>query len=353
MNIIVLCGGLSKERDVSITSGKSVAEALRRCGHKAVLVDLFFGYTMPYEKPADVFDAPYFDDLGGIETEVPDLDSLVSQRQGGYERMGSNVLEVCAASDIVFMALHGDDGEDGKVQAMFDLAGIKYTGTGSFGSSLAMNKDIAKQLFIKHGINTPNGITFAKSEKKEFDNSGKAEFYPNIGFPCVVKPCNGGSSVGTTIVENYNDYGKALDFAFKYDSVAIIEQYIKGRECDVGIIAEKALPAIEICPKSGFFDYKNKYQSGMTDEYCPADLSDDIELRLIEEALKVFAALKLEVYARMDFIVDKDGVVWCLEANTLPGLTPASLMPKEAAADGLTYDEFCELIISESMKKYI
>ena len=143
-----------------------------------------------------------------------------------------------------------------------------------------------------------------------------------------------------------------MELGFRYEDNLIVEQYVKGRECDVGVICGKALPVIEICPKNGWFDYTNKYQSGMTDEYCPADIPEDIAKKLQEAAVKVFDALFLEVYSRMDFIVDESGTPWCLEANTLPGLTPASLMPKEAAAAGIPYDEFCELIVTESLKKY-
>lgn len=341
MNIIVLCGGLSAERDVSITSGKMAAQALRRKGHKAVLVDLFFGYTLPFEKAEDIFDAEYFDDLGGISTDVPDLEALRKIR-GGKGRIGANVVEVCSAADIVFLALHGEDGEDGKIQAMLDLYDIKYTGTGTLGSSMAMNKEIAKKLFEQNGILTPHGITVNVNDSE----------YKNVGFPCVVKPRSGGSSVGTSVVEREEDYMQALEFGFKYEDDLIVEQYVKGRECDVGVICGKALPVIEICPKSGWFDYTNKYQSGMTDEYCPADIPEETAAHLQDAAVKVFDALMLEVYSRMDFIVDENGKAWCLEANTLPGLTPASLMPKEAAAAGIPYDDFCELIVTESLKKY-
>ena len=342
MNIIVLCGGLSQERDVSIISGRHAAAALRELGHRAVLVDLFYGYTLPYDKPEDVFCADYFDDLGGISDEVPDLEAVKSSRPDGLGRMGRNVLDICAAADLVFMALHGEDGEDGKVQAMFDLAGIRYTGTGSLGSALAMNKGVAKQLFAENGILTPHGITVRRSDK----------IYADVGFPCVVKPRSGGSSVGTSVVQKEEEYAAALEFAFRYEDTVIVEQYIRGRECDVGVLAGQVLPAIEICPKSGFFDYKNKYQAGMTDEYCPADLPEQTEQLLRQQALKVFDALMLDVYARMDFIVDEQGRAWCLEANTLPGLTPASLMPKEAAAAGLSYNEFIRTIVSRSMEKY-
>jgi len=296
---------------------------------------------LPYEKAEDIFDAEYFDDLGGIGEDVPDLEALRKQR-GGRGRIGANIIEVCSAADIVFLALHGEDGEDGKVQAMFDLYDIKYTGTGTLGSSVAMNKEVAKKLFAQSGILTPKGITVNKYDAE----------YANVGFPCVVKPRSGGSSVGTSVVDCEDDYAAALELGFKYEDNLIVEQYVKGRECDVGVICGKALPVIEICPKSGWFDYTNKYQSGMTDEYCPADIPEETAKLLQEAAVKVFDALLLEVYSRMDFIVDEAGKAWCLEANTLPGLTPASLMPKEAAAAGIPYDEFCELIVTESLKKY-
>jgi D-alanine-D-alanine ligase len=271
------------------------------------------------------------------------LDALISARgKDSKSRIGDNIIQVCRAADIVFMALHGADGEDGKIQALFELEGIKYTGTGSLGSAIAMNKGVAKQIFQQNNILTPVGIVVTKGAKP----------YDNVGFPCVVKPRSGGSSVGTSVVNDISEYEKALELAFQVEDNAIVEQYISGRETDVGVIDGRALPPIEICPKTGFYDYKNKYQSGMTDEYCPADFDKQTTEKLKKAAVDVYNALMLEVYARMDFIVDKDGKVWCLEANTLPGLTPMSLMPQEAAADGLDYDAFIAEIVSRSMKKY-
>ena len=343
MNIIVLCGGLSPERDVSITSGTKAAAALRKKGHNVVLIDLFFGYTKPYEKPEDVFKNGQSDDAAVIGETAPDLESIRRSRaQNNDSRMGDNIIEICRAADIVFLALHGADGEDGKIQATFDMAGIKYTGTGHLGSAMAMSKKIAKQLFLQNNIRTPEGITVCKNSPP----------YKNVGFPCVVKPCSGGSSVGTSVVFSPADYEKALDFAFQYEDDVIVEQYVKGRECDVGVITGRALPVIEIRPKSGFYDYKNKYQSGMTDEFCPADLPSELSEKLQRTAEHVFSVLLLDVYGRMDFIVDDSGEVWCLEGNTLPGLTPLSLLPQEAAAVGMSYEDLCETIITESLKKY-
>lgn len=344
MNIIVLCGGLSAERDVSLASGKMAAGALCRLGHKAVAVDMFFGYTGTYNSPEEIFSLPVPELTAAIGTDAPDLEALRASRGADIRgRIGKNIPEICAAADIVFLALHGSDGEDGKIQALFDLYEIKYTGTSPLGSAISLDKDIAKKLLAAGGINVPNGIVVSKSDSE----------HKNVGFPCVVKPKSGGSSVGTSVVEREEDYLPALELAFKYEDSVIVEQFIRGRECDVGVLNGKALPVVEICPKSGFFDYKNKYMDGMTDEYCPADLPESITAELQAAALKVFDILRLGVYARMDFIVDSTGKIWCLEANTLPGLTPSSLLPKEAAAAGIGYDELCGLIVEKSMEKYL
>lgn len=343
MNIIVLCGGLSAERDVSITSGTMVAAALRRRGHRAVLVDLFFGYPHTYGSPEDVFDRLADEGIAGVGESAPDLEAVKKSRgDGGGSRIGKNVLEVCAAADIVFLALHGEDGEDGKIQATFDLCGIKYTGSGSLGSAVAMNKTVAKELFLQNGINTPRGISLNKHEGTS----------ASVGFPCVVKPSSRGSSVGVSIVTAPEDYEAALRLAFSYEDDIIVEQYIKGRECDVGVLGGKALPVIEICPKTGFYDYKNKYQSGLTDEFCPADLPPALTEKLQRAAEQVYKALRFDVYARMDFIADEAGEIWCLEGNSLPGLTPVSLLPQEAAAVGMSYEDLCEAIIDLSLQKY-
>jgi len=325
MKIVVLCGGLSAERDVSLSSAAQSSAALRRCGHDVTCVDLFLGVVEPTAK---------------ISATAPDLDALREIRPG-KSRIGDDVFALCQAADLVFIALHGTDGEDGKIQAAFDLIGVKYTGTGVLGSALAMNKSVAKAVMDQSGIKVAKGITLHRGGAVE-----------NVGFPCVVKPCSGGSSVGTSIVQNAAEYEKALTEAFRYDDSVVVEQFVGGRECDVGVIAGRALPVIEICPREGFFDYKSKYQEGLTDEICPAPFDPETTTRLQDTAFAVFHALNLEVYARMDFIVSDSGEIYCLEANTLPGLTPASLMPQEAAAAGINYDAFISLIVEESLKKY-
>lgn len=341
MDIVVLCGGYSTERDVSLKSGAMIASSLRRSGHRAVLIDAFFGYTGEYSNPKDVFEKTGEEALSDITSEVPDLEELKKRRnQPGDSRLGANVMEICRAADIVFLALHGSDGEDGRLQAAFDIEGIRYTGCNYLGSAIAMNKTAAKDMMRAHGIRVPEGRTIRRD-----DADGSAP-----GFPCVVKPNTSGSSVGTSVVHDEREYLAALDFAFMYGDEAVVERYIKGREVDVGVINGVALPPIEIRPKSGFFDYKNKYQDGMTDEICPTDFPEDVKAELMDTAVRVFRALYLDVYARMDFIVCEDGSIYCLEANTLPGMTPASLMPKEAAVMGISYDSLCNMIIEESLK---
>ena len=342
MNIIVLCGGLSTERDVSISSGTCVTRALREKGHKAVLVDLFFGYSGTYGDPREVFDAPAEDFSYAVGETAPDLDALraESAKKGV---IGANVLELCRAADVVFLALHGEDGENGKLQATLDLNGIRYTGSGYLGSALAMNKELSKALFRAAGIPTPEGITVHRG----------AASYPDVGFPCAVKPCSGGSSVGTSIVERAEDYPAALAEAFRYEDAVIVERFVRGRELTVGVIDGEAMPVIEIIPKSGFYDYKNKYQAGLTEELCPAPLTPEQTAEAQSLALRVNEALMLDAYSRSDFLMDeKTGVMYCLEANSLPGMTPTSLIPRMGSEMGWSFGDVCEKIIAASLKKY-
>lgn len=343
MNIVVLCGGLSVERDVSITSGTMVAGALRERGHRVVLIDSYFGYPEPYENPEEIFQREQKSELILVGQEEPDLEKIkASRKQKGSGVLGYNVLEICLAADITFLALHGEEGENGKLQACFDIMGIKYTGCGHLGSALAMNKTITKHLLSCAGILTPRGITVYKGQGP----------YEDVGFPCVVKPCSGGSSVGTSIVGSREDYDKALDLAFKYESGVIVEQYIKGRELTVGVIDGKAMPVIEIIPKEGFYDYKNKYQAGATQELCPAPIGDEKTREVQRLSERVNEALMIESYCRADYLMDDKGDIYCLEANTLPGMTPTSLIPQMAEAEGMSFGGLCELIIKVSLKKY-
>ena len=250
-------------------------------------------------------------------------------------------------ADIVYMGLHGAEGENGKVQAAFDVLGIRYTGSGYLGSAMAMDKGVAKKMFQAAGIPTPKGFTVKKGEKDSVKR-----VVSEFGFPCVVKPCCGGSSVGVSFAENEAQYQDALELAFRYEDEVVVEECIHGREFSAGVVAGEALPVIEIIPKTGFYDYKTKYQAGMAEDVCPAELSEALTKEMQGYALDVYRELKLEVYGRIDFLLGRDNEMYCLEANTLPGMTPTSLLPQEALAVGVDYGTLCEKIIQEALKKY-
>ena len=341
MKIIVLAGGTSTEREVSLNSGKMVCKALRSKGHDAVLLDVFMGYES--ENPMELYQTQTDVDaaaeaLGGRMEEVEQLSKARKEARESF--FGENVLTLCKDADIVFMALHGQNGEDGKIQAAFDLLGIAYTGAGYLGSALAMDKGLSKQIFLHYNVPTPKSVLFTKENSiKEMPFSG-----------AVVKPCCGGSSVGVTIAKTQEEYDKALAAAFALENEVLVEEYVSGREFSIGVMNGRALPVIEIEPLEGFYDYTNKYQAGKTKETCPANLPEDITKKLQKEAEHAYRALKLQVYARIDFLLDENNEIYCLEANTLPGMTATSLLPQEAAAEGVSFEELCEKIVVDSLK---
>ncbi|MEG0806666.1 MAG: D-alanine--D-alanine ligase [Lachnospiraceae bacterium] len=349
MNIVVLAGGLSTERDVSLVTGAGVTQALRKNGHQVLLMDVFLGYKEPGADLQGIFEhADKVDAVNaGIQEIAPDIESIKAMRTDKSANFfGPNVIKLCRMADIVFLGLHGSNGEDGRIQAAFDLFGIKYTGTGHLSSAVAMDKEISKKFFVGGGIPTPKGVIAIKGEKnltlKEAD----------VPLPCIVKPCCGGSSIGCTIVRREEEYGPALEEAFQYEDRVVVEQFIKGREFSVGVMQGKAMPVIEIAPVVGFYDYKNKYKAGSAVETCPAEIPDHITKEMQTYAEKVFQCLNFETYARMDFLLSENNNIYCLEANTLPGMTPTSLLPQEAAVLGADYPALCQEIVRISMEKY-
>lgn len=341
MKIVVLAGGTSTERDVSLSTGTMIYHALKSNGHQVVLLDVYLGYEGDIADPFEI-DKDWAVNIGTIKENNPDIAQIKALRKDQSDSFfGPHVIDFCTKADIVFIALHGENGEDGKLQAAFDLLGIKYTGTDYASSALAMDKAISKELFAFYHIPTPKGIRVRKGEPYSWST-----------YPCVVKVCNGGSSVGVSIAETAEEMESALANAFRYGDEAVVEQYIKGREFSVGVIGGKALPVIEIAPLEGFYDYKNKYQAGSAIETCPALLDEDISLRMQKIAEDVFRALRLKTYARMDFMLSKQNEIFCLEANTLPGMTPTSLLPQEAKAIGIEFPDLCEKIIEISLAKY-
>lgn len=347
MKIIVLAGGLSTERDVSLSSAAGICRTLIEKGHDAFLLDVFMGLPYDSDKLEEVFTLPGhgLEIAKNIATEEPDLAAVKASRPDQSDCfLGPNVIELCRMADITFIGLHGGEGENGKLQATFDLLGIKYTGPNSLGCAAAMHKGIAKQIFLESGVPTPNGVCIHKNKnKKDLESLG-------LSLPVVVKPCSGGSSIGVYIVHTEEEYNEALEKSFRYEDELVIEEYVKGREFACGIIDDKALPPIEIIPKTGFFDYANKYQDGATEEVCPANISEEISQKMQDYTVRAFHALKLDVYSRADFLLDADNNLYCLEMNTLPGMTAASLLPKEAAVTGIEYGDLCELIIKKSLE---
>lgn len=343
MKIVVLAGGLSPERNVSLSTGTMVAEALESKGHQVALVDMFFGVDSVEDLDA-LFGAPIEQAGKKVSRQAPDLDAVRRSRKGDSPSMfGPNVLELCARADVVFLALHGTCGEDGKVQATFDLLGIPYTGAGCLGSAIAMDKDLTKRL-VSDLVKTPGWRTV------EYTQDDIEELVCTAELPMVVKPVASGSSIGVSIAYTADELRAALTGGLALGGKTVLERYIKGRELQVGVLENAALPSIEIIPKVGFYDYENKYQPGAALEVTPADIPPEAEEKLRAATLRVYEALGLSVYSRADFILDSDGEPWFLEINTLPGMTPTSLLPQEAAAVGISYPELCQRIVDASLE---
>ena len=349
MKIVVLGGGISTERHVSLVTGTSVCKALRERGHKAIFVDMFLGLENYHGKLEDAFDAPDgFCGKVAIETTAPDLDAVRASREDkSPSRLGKDVLAICALADCVFLGLHGADGEDGKIQAALDLLGVPYTGSDYLGSAMAMDKAVAKRIMDSNGIRTP---AWRELRYTEADIPRLCEELP---VPCAIKVVNGGSSIGVQLPDSREELSSALRDVLRYGSRVIVEEKIHGREMTVPVLGESALCPIEIVPPEGSsFDYVAKYQSGSAAaaEICPAPIGEKETKLLQETALQFHRALGLSVYSRTDFILDSEGRAWCLEVNTLPGMTPASLIPKAAAVAGMSYGELCEKIVELSLQ---
>ncbi len=345
----MLGGGISTERHVSLVTGTSVCKALRERGHKAIFVDMFLGLENYHGALEDAFDAPDgFCGAVAIEKTAPDLRAVrASRADQSASRLGKDVLAICALADCVFLGLHGADGEDGKIQATLDLMGVPYTGSDYLASAMAMDKAVAKRIVGSFGVRTP---TWRELSFTEADIPRLCEELP---VPCAVKVVNGGSSIGVQLPDTREELFGALRDVLRYGSRVVVEDKISGRELTVPILGDRALCPIEIVPPEGSsFDYVAKYQSGKEGaaELCPAPISEAETLLLQEAALKAHRALGLSVYSRSDFILDGEGRAWWLEVNTLPGMTPASLIPKAAAVAGMSYGELCEAIVELSLQ---
>lgn len=342
MKIVVLAGGLSLERHVSLTSGAMVTQALRKSGHDVALVDLYFDNEETFEALAKK-EIPQ--DYFSVNTNIPDLFALQEKKGRNKENsIGLGVLDLCKQADLAFLALHGACGEDGRLQAVLELEGIAYTGSNHLASAIAMDKDLTKRLIF-------DKIPTAKWEKVTVTGENIDELIEITPLPVVVKPLNSGSSIGVSIVREKAALKKALEDCIILGGDTVLEELIVGREIQVAILGENTLPAIEIMVEQGFYDMENKYLPGKATEVCPADISSDVAEKLAQYALTAFQTIGLQVLARADFIVTEDGTPYFLEINTLPGMTPTSLVPQEAAATGMNYEELCQKIVDLSLKK--
>ncbi len=344
MNIVVLAGGISPERNVSLSSGTLICHALRGLGHRCVMMDPYFGTEEPISDA--LFDRESLcAEADRVGETAPDLAAVRAARPGDSPSdFGPGVLALCTLADIVFLGLHGQCGEDGRMQAAFDLMGIRYTGSGYLGSAVAMDKDMTKRAVLSAGVRTAAWQYVTVTEE------AIPALTETTALPCVVKPSDSGSSIGVSIARTKAELTDALHEVLRHGSRALLEQYIAGREIQVAVLEDRALPSIEIIPKTGFYDYKNKYQPGAAEEICPADVPEGVERELRATALKVHHLLGLSVYSRTDFILTPSGEIYFLEINTLPGMTPTSLVPQEAAAVGISYPELCQRIIDASLR---
>ncbi|MFC6169578.1 D-alanine--D-alanine ligase family protein [Loigolactobacillus jiayinensis] len=338
MKIVVLAGGRSPERNVSLSSGAKITNALREKGHAAVLIDLFLGDTLSdVHTVAEVFQRPAPAADYAISEEIITNDAIDALRTDATKGLfGPNVLEICTAADIVFLGLHGEAGENGKVQATFDLFGICYTGSDFISSGVTMNKRLAKQLLLQNKITTARYATV---------KVGQATPKLDFNFPIVVKPAQGGSSIGMEIVYDQETLVAALTTAWQFDNEVVLEEYIAGREFSVGVLNGQALPAIEITVADGWYDYEHKYQDNGATYQTPPQIPAAVHQQMQAMALQTMAALGLTNYGRIDFLWDGT-TIYVIEGNSLPGMTPHSLLPQEAAAVGISYADLCEQIIA-------
>jgi len=330
MNICVLTGGSSSERDVAIASAAQVVPALRGRGHRVTVADTVTGVVTGAAETALL--------ATRVASAPPDTAALARRER---EVLFGGLLQdpALTAADVVFLALHGGRGEDGTMQHLLDMTGIRYTGAGAVGSALAMDKDIAKRLF--QSVNVPTADWAMVRPESPAESAG---FAGRFGYPVVVKPSKQGSTVGLTVVKTPQGLQAAVELAAGHDDEVMLETFIPGRELTVGILGDAALAVGEIIPQHELFDYECKYTPGMSQEIFPADLPATVAQDVQRLGLEAHRALKLRGYSRVDFRLTPDGRLYCLEVNTLPGMTSTSLMPQSAAAVGIGFGELCERV---------
>jgi D-alanine-D-alanine ligase len=326
--IALLLGGSSSERAVSKSSGLSIYSALINLGYETKLIDPAYGKNQPKETDAFFSEKDF---------------STVSTR---------NYLEAVSSSlfddvDLAFLGLHGKWGEDGTIQSLLEVRGVKYSGSNVMSSAVAMDKAMSKIIFRHFNISTPKW--FMVERKNIEPDKIKKKIDEMIGYPCIIKPNDEGSTVGLAVCNNPAEVESGLKLSFEYSDRTMIEEFIEGRELTVTVLDKEALPVLEIRPKHGLYDYECKYTKGMSEYYVPADIPDDLAKALQKESLEAFNALGCSVYCRLDYRLDKNNNFSCLEANTLPGMTSTSLVPKMAKAVGISFEELIDRIIKLSL----
>ncbi|MDP3581925.1 MAG: D-alanine--D-alanine ligase [Ignavibacteria bacterium] len=329
MKIALILGGTSPEREVSKKTSKSILGALRELGHEVILVDPAYGLNQPKDEN-DFFAEKDFTELSNKNY----LDIINSQLFDDI--------------DVAFLALHGRWGEDGTIQSLLEMRGIKYTGSGILASSLAMDKAMTKVVIEHFGVSTPAWIIADINEKdySEYPQKIKNQF----GYPCIIKPNDQGSSVSLTVCKSDADVIPAIKLALQFSDKALIEEFIPGRELTVAVLDGVALPILEIVPKSGLYDYESKYTSGKSEYIVPAPMPDEVRTDIQDQAVKAFNSVGCKCYSRIDFRLTKDNKAFCLEINTLPGMTSLSLVPKAAAAAGISFLELINRIVQNAVK---
>jgi D-alanine-D-alanine ligase len=332
VKVAVLFGGTSEERDVSIASAAQIIPALRALGFEVTAVDTATGRLASRDEHALL--------TAGVAPEPPS-DSQIAQVRGRAIALSPAAFDIREV-DVVFLALHGGAGEDGRIQAMLDLAGMDYTGSNHIASAAAMDKDLSKRLFRSAGVPTADWL-MAPTTVAAVDQA--------LGWPVIVKPNKQGSTVGLSVVKEQDQLVAAIERAHSHDTEVMIERFIPGRELTVGILDGKALPVGEIFAPGEVFDYQSKYQRGGAREVFPADLEPRESTQLQDFALRAHQVLKLGAYSRVDFRRDPQGAFWCLEANSLPGMTATSLLPQAARAAGIEFPELLNRICLAAVKK--
>jgi D-alanine-D-alanine ligase len=340
MRLTLLLGGASAERDVSLASGLRIAQALRDRGHTVTLVDPARGVIPAAEETA-------MRAAGVLHPAPPSLESLRRIANAALLPALGTLREIREA-EVVFLALHGGEGEDGTLQALLDLARVTYTGSGHLASALAMDKDLSKHLFRAAGVGTADWAMVGATAGTDREAKHAAR---KLGYPLVVKPSKQGSTVGLTLVTDPTALEGAIVEAARYDDEVMLERFVAGRELTVAILGDVALPVGEIIPKHDLYDYECKYTAGMAVEEFPARLPPHVTAEAQRLALAAFAALKLDGYARIDFRMTEAHELFCLEANTLPGMTEFSLVPQAAAAAGIDFGALCDRIVQLALSR--